>query len=404
MKSISYISILLVFTFSIAQVGFANPNYENQKIQLNNNEPDCLEKPGVITPSSNKIYPGAVIEYSIEPLDGASYYVWTLPEGWEGTSTTNSISVTANKRRGNISVTAVSETCGASEASTLELRNSTAPNVEICLVTVDSASTHNMVVWEKPVTLTIDSFLIFRMFPDSMYYQVGAVHYDSLSIFHDYDQNADPNISAHRYKLATLDTGGVMSTLSDYHATMHLTVTNAGDMLWTWYQIENTSNPVSFFNCYRDDQGNGNFQSISTLAGTVQTWVDSDISLYPNARYVIDVDWNISCTATRENVNTTRSNLDQRINLIGIEENLANEVEIYPNPTNGPFYLKLNTKIQASEYILWSGLGALSYKAALPQNTGDQYVTVDLPSVTPGLYFVEVITKFGSITKKVVVR
>lgn len=281
-----------------------------------------------------------------------------------------------------------------------------APAVDICLVTVDTASTHNIVVWEKPVTEEIDSFFIYRVFPDSLYYHVGSVHYDSLSIFHDYDAAANPNTDAHRYKLSTLDTAGTESALSDYHQTMHLTVTTAGDMLWSWYKIEGSGNPVSFFNCYRDDDGTGDYQVINVLAGTEQTWVDNDIALYPSARYVIDVDWTISCSASRENVETTRSNLDERVapEPAGIDEALAEQIEVYPNPSNGPINLKIPTQLEATGYIVWSELGAVSYQQSLPQNIYDNQLVVNVPSVAPGLYLVEILTASGSVTKKVVVR
>lgn len=281
-----------------------------------------------------------------------------------------------------------------------------APAVDICLVTVDSASTHNIVVWEKPMTEEIDSFLVYRMFSDSAYYQIGAVHYDSLSIFHDFDAAANPNTDAHRYKMSTLDTAGVESVLSDYHQTMHLTVSTAGDMLWSWYKIEDAPNPVAFFNCYRDDDGTGDFQVINVLAGTEQTWVDNDIGLYPNARYVIDVDWNTSCTASRENVNTSRSNLDERVTLTpeGIDEALADQINIYPNPSDGPIYVRIPEQLNATGYVLWSELGAVSYSQSLSQYLSGNQVAIDIPSAAPGMYLLEIQTAAGSITKKVIVR
>lgn len=280
------------------------------------------------------------------------------------------------------------------------------PTVDICLVTVDTASTHNIVVWEKPATTAIDSFLVYRMFPDSSWQQVGAVAYDSLSIFHDHDVAADPNVSAHRYTLTTLDTAGFESDQSPYHQTMHLTVSTAGDMLWSWYKIENASNPVTTFNCYRDDNGIGNFQLINTLAGNQQTWVDSDISLYPNARYVIDVDWSISCDASRENVNTTRSNLDVRVAPTpqGIDEMLLEQVQVYPNPSNGPIHVRIPAELEATSFVLWSELGAVSYGQSLSQYLRGNQVTIDIPSVAAGMYLLEIQTPAGSITKKVIVR
>ena len=195
--------------------------------------------------------------------------------------------------------------------------------------------------------------------------------------------------------------------LSDYHQTMHLQVTTAGDMLWSWYKIEGSSNPVSFFNCYRDDDGTGDFQSISVLAGTEQTWMDSDIGLYPSARYVIDVDWTISCSASRENVETTRSNLDERIaapDPNGVDEVLAAQIEVYPNPSNGPVYINIPTKLEATGYILWSNLGAVSFQESLPRNNYDNQITISLPSLATGVYLAEILTASGSVTKKVIVR
>ncbi|MFT3884541.1 MAG: T9SS type A sorting domain-containing protein [Flavobacteriales bacterium] len=50
-------------------------------------------QPGVIT--GNRTPPeGTSVTYSVAPVPGASYYTWTLPNGWSGTSTTNSITAT----------------------------------------------------------------------------------------------------------------------------------------------------------------------------------------------------------------------------------------------------------------------------------------------------------------------
>lgn len=51
------------------------------------------------------------ITYSIAAVTGATSYVWTLPSGWTGTSTTNSITVTPATNGGTISVAPVTS-CG----------------------------------------------------------------------------------------------------------------------------------------------------------------------------------------------------------------------------------------------------------------------------------------------------
>lgn len=61
---------------------------------------------------------GTTNTYSIAPVSGATSYTWTLPGGWTGTSTTNSINTTASATSGNIAVTA-NNACGNSSAQTL---------------------------------------------------------------------------------------------------------------------------------------------------------------------------------------------------------------------------------------------------------------------------------------------
>ncbi len=73
--------------------------------------------PGAITGSAS-VCSGASETYSIGAVTGATSYTWTLPGGWTGTSTTNSITSTVGTTGGNITVTATNS-CGTSSAQTL---------------------------------------------------------------------------------------------------------------------------------------------------------------------------------------------------------------------------------------------------------------------------------------------
>lgn len=64
--------------------------------------------------------------YSVSPVTGATSYTWTLPSGWVGTSTTNSISATVGTAGGTISVTA-SNVCGTSSTQTALVSVTTVP-------------------------------------------------------------------------------------------------------------------------------------------------------------------------------------------------------------------------------------------------------------------------------------
>ncbi len=73
-------------------------------------------QPGTISGNAT-LCQGATQLYSIVPVSGASSYIWTLPSGWSGSSTSNSINATASSNSGLISVTAVNS-CGSSMAQT----------------------------------------------------------------------------------------------------------------------------------------------------------------------------------------------------------------------------------------------------------------------------------------------
>ncbi len=59
-------------------------------------------------------------QYSVSSVSGATSYTWTLPSGWLGSSTTNSINTSAGSSSGTISVRA-NNSCGSSSTRTLSV-------------------------------------------------------------------------------------------------------------------------------------------------------------------------------------------------------------------------------------------------------------------------------------------
>ena len=68
--------------------------------------------------------------YAVTLDPNATSYTWTLPSGWSGNSTTNSITATASTSNGTITVTA-NNACASSTASTLNVIASTIPTVTV---------------------------------------------------------------------------------------------------------------------------------------------------------------------------------------------------------------------------------------------------------------------------------
>ena len=92
---------------------------------------------------------GTVQTYTINPVAGATKYEWTLPNGWTGSSDSASITAISDGSGGTISVKAFTPQCGFSYATTLSIATLQPPGINICLVTVDTASTHNIIIWEN---------------------------------------------------------------------------------------------------------------------------------------------------------------------------------------------------------------------------------------------------------------
>ena len=82
-------------------------------------------QPGTIT-GSNNVCANTSQLYSLASVGGATSYTWTLPSGWTGSSTTNSINATTGSTSGTISVTA-NNTCGSSAAQTLAVTVTSIP-------------------------------------------------------------------------------------------------------------------------------------------------------------------------------------------------------------------------------------------------------------------------------------
>jgi large repetitive protein len=83
-------------------------------------------QPGTISGNS-AVCQGSSQTYSVPTVTGATSYTWTLPSGWSGSSTTNSITVTVGSTGGTLSVAAVNS-CGTGTARTLAISVTTPPS------------------------------------------------------------------------------------------------------------------------------------------------------------------------------------------------------------------------------------------------------------------------------------
>jgi hypothetical protein len=263
------------------------------------------------------------------------------------------------------------------------------------MVTVDSVSQNNVIIWDKTAFAHIDSFIVYREVAVNNYQPIGAVPYDSLSLFVDttrtkyFPNTGDPNAGTYRYKLGMKDSCGNISMLSPYHNTIYI-LNNSGAFTWTQhYTIENAANPVISYILMRDDMSNGNWHAINSVSGTQQTIIDPNYLTYQlTGSWRVETQWSISCNPTKINpellsFNSSRSNIYSLVN--GVHEYYHNpSVSIYPNPAESEFVVQCSLQ-GVHDFEVYDVFGKVIFKTIL--NAKQQTLT---PILSSGMYFYKV--------------
>ena len=330
---------------------------------------------------------------------------------WSNGGITSSISGIC---AGNYTLTATDTNgCFATQVDNLSNASVIYSSAPICMVTVDSASQHNIVVWDKTPFNDVDSFLIYRETTTNVYKCIGSQSYASLSQFIDtvrtlyFPNTGNPNAGTYRYKIQMFDTCGNYSQLSPYHNTIYI-LNNSGTFYWTQpYTIENGANPVSSYVLMRDNLSNGNWQQVNSVAGSQQTVADPLYTVYQStASWRVQTVWNITCTPTlRLNGNQTISSSFSSSfsntysnNTTSIHNNYINsQILVYPNPTNGVFVIETNsTEKQIVQVFDVNG------KLVITQ-TINGTTSIDASNLNEGVYNMTIIGNEGVANKRLVI-
>jgi hypothetical protein len=338
--------------------------------------------------------------------NGGLTYSWTPSTGLSSTTSANPTAVVGSNSSYNVTMSLPSSGCAdASNSVSIVL---TAPNTpQICMVTVDSASTHNIVYWDKSAfaNAAIDSFRVYRELTPNVYGIVGTTHYNALSEFHDY--SANPNVTTYRYKISAVDSCGLESQLSLYHNTIFIVYSGGGQYTWNpGYTIEPATNPVLNYLLMRDDNNTGLWHQVQSTSGSQNTIADPSWASFPIANWQVVTSWTLSCTPTLRQSNgvqgaivKSKSNISNNRPLS--VKNMENGFSIFPNPTNGNFNISFaNTNTGKTSIKVISALGQEVYNETFVQ-TNEKH-NVDLSKCENGIYLVQITTNNNLVTKRIV--
>jgi photosystem II stability/assembly factor-like uncharacterized protein len=269
--------------------------------------------------------------------------------------------------------------------------------VEICIVSVDETTNTNMVLWEKPVTTEISFFNIYReSCQQGVYHLIHTQAYADESLYEDDLANTDTR--GWRYKISAVNSCGEESERSDAHRAIHLMMTESSGaytLIWTDYEgFEVTTHDV-----YRYTTSIG-AELLAALPAGINTYSDTPTA-FDDLSYFVVADPGYTCTSSRANINTSRSNTKGGIApevVDGITDLLSNAVALYPNPTTNLSQLFIPTQLVGSTVTLTNAVGQVMTTLVATNTT----LELDLGTYANGLYVVKIATNSGVITKKLV--
>jgi hypothetical protein len=304
---------------------------------------------------------------------------------------------------GTFTVT-ITESYGCAQTHSVTINEPPADTAAICMVTVDSLSQYNIIVWDKTPYTRVDTFMVCREISTDIYQPIARIPYNAPSQFIDtvrtlyFPNTGNPNEGTYRYKIMLHDTCGSYGEFSPYHNTIYF-VNNAGTFYWAQpYSIENGANPVAYYILMRDDSSNGNWHDVTSIAGTQQVISDPLYAIYQDiASWRVKTQWSISCSPTFKDVASGYSSSLSNIfsnNTIGLYENSSNEqVNIYPNPADDRIEISFPENSQI-EILNIEGQVLRKIYAE------DNHLSIDISTFAKGIYFMKVKNDNGVTVKK----
>ncbi|MFH1321411.1 MAG: T9SS type A sorting domain-containing protein, partial [Bacteroidota bacterium] len=240
----------------------------------------------------------------------------------------------------------------------------------ICLVTVDSITGRNLVVWDK---VSGQSFNIYKESTQSgVYYLIGNVPFADLSEF--VDTLSNPLQRSWRYKISVLDACGNESDLSQMHKTMHLTI-NEGlggtiNLIWDHYE------GFTFFTyyIYRYTTSTG-WEAIDSIPNNLTSYTDFAPPI-GNLFYQVLVKSPGVCTSTAKakDYNSSKSNTSSISGAVALSVTTTTTVATFGN-CDGSATVTASGGTPPYTY-LWDDPNSQTTQAATGLCAGNYSVTV----------------------------
>lgn len=277
---------------------------------------------------------------------------------------------------------------------------------DICVVTVDSATTTNLVVWEKIQPIGIAYYNIYRETSvQGEFIVIDTVQGTNISLFN--DVVASPIARSWRYKISAVNGCEVEGPLSVAHQTIHLDVIDNGtDVSVNWNEYQGAPFSSYIVSRYTDAT---NWEVVATLPITDLTYTDFIPATTPGLDYMVEIELDDTCTALvwrSQDFNSARSNKEKGQFSAGegtgdsnndLDEQYLSNIVLAPNPTN-----QFVTIQQPETKSLVIQVSTVDGQILLSKTSASLNEQLDLGSFAQGIYFISIINNQVQQTYRIV--
>jgi hypothetical protein len=367
----------------------------------------------LVTTSSSIIFTTDSIVNSSCTIPGGAIYVTTSGDSissylWSNGATSQDAT---NLIPGTYTVIAT-DTAGCTSSLTATIQNVDGNyQPQICIVTVDTVSASNTIVWETVANQSIASYNVYCEVGSFNNYQLaGNVPATSAGTF--VHAGANPAVQSWKYKISAIDSCGNETALSDYHTTLHLqsNLGSGGTINLNWNNYYGIS--YSGFKLLRYDISTG-WQQIATIPYCgFQFCQNTYTDLAPpslDAKYLVEIDLASPCVSstTFTSTNSNERHLSPNIisSLSEAKINSANSILVYPNPCSDKLIIATGNNTKENRVIrIYDCMGKEIKVGALSKTeTGKSETVIDIHGLPNGVYSVQVKTAEVIATKKIIV-
>jgi len=256
-----------------------------------------------------------------------------------------------------------------------------------------------MIVWNKPISSSIDHYNIYREVSSTSYNWLGSVPYNSTSVF--VDTTSNPVQQAYSYKISAVNNNSIEGSLSSYHTTIHLNI-NQGigssiNLIWSAYE----GFTYTSYKIYRGTNSS-NLTLLTSLSSSFTSYTD----LNPpagTAYYQIEVETPNECSSSKTYYLNTKSNIvnNSQAGINSFSENTA--LSVYPNPGTGVYTIECSgIKTGKGSINIFDNIGKLVLAREIDFDTNTFKTSFDISEFNNGIYSVRIENGKQSIVKRII--